>query len=172
MKFEEVVARIGTITDIRRIASAHVVDHSQLKDDELREALIKTKNQYLHCDTVRDALNDALNRDTRESGRVLGRLILVDVLLEQYGCLLPFDETEAKVVAAGQAILKRFNEVDPDALACGDKDTPRHRYLSVFDFVLAVAWEHRDSVSADEANLLANLRRHLKIDEFEHRVLE
>jgi hypothetical protein len=172
MKFEEVVARIGTITDIRRIASAHVVDHGQLKDDELREALVKTKNQYLHPDTVRDALNDALNRDARESGRVLARLILVDVLLEQYDHILPFEETDGKVVAVEQAILNRSNELDLDALACGDKDTPRHRDLSVYNFVLGVAWEHRDSVSADEANLLANLRRHLKIDEFEHRVLE
>ena len=27
MKFEDVAARIGTLTDLRRIAGAHVVDH-------------------------------------------------------------------------------------------------------------------------------------------------
>lgn len=172
MKFEEVVARIGTVTEIRRIASAHVVDHGQLKDDELREALVKSKNQYLHPDTVQAALNDAVNRDAKESARVLGRLLLVDVLLEQYETLLPFDETEAKVLAVEQSILNRSNELDLETLACGDKDTPRHRDLSVYNFVLGVAWEHRDSVSPDEANLLANLRRHLEIDEFEHRILE
>jgi hypothetical protein len=172
MKFEEVVARIGTLTDVRRIASAHVVDHGQLRDEELRDALIKTKNQYVHPHTVRSSFDDAVNRDTRESARLLSRLILVDVLLEQYECTLPFAETEAKALSIEQGVLNRSNELDLDALACGDKSTPRHRDLDVYDFVLKVAWEHRDSVSPDEANLLSNLRRHLAIDEYEHRILE
>jgi hypothetical protein len=172
MKFEEVVARIGTVTDLRRIAGAHVVDHNQLRDEELRDALVKSKNQYVHPDTVRSAFLEAVSRDTRESSRVLARLILVDVLLDQYDCILPFDETEQKTQAAEKAILDRSNELDLETLACGDKSTPRHRDLDVYNFVLGVAWEHRDSVSPDEANLLANLRRHLRIDEFEHRVLE
>jgi len=48
MKFEDVSARIGTLTDLRRIAGAHVVDHGQLSEDELQEALLKVKPQYLH----------------------------------------------------------------------------------------------------------------------------
>src|SRR5262249_2228479 len=44
--------------------------------------------------------------------------------------------------------------------------------LDIYNFVLGVAWEQRDSVSPDEANLLLNLRRKLQVNEFEHRVLE
>ncbi|HMJ11169.1 MAG TPA: hypothetical protein VK524_07160 [Polyangiaceae bacterium] len=172
MKFEDVVAAIGTTTDLRRIASAHVIDHNQLRDDELRSALVKSKPQYTHADTVRGALDEALNREGREGYRVLARLILVDVLLQQYDCVLPFSETEAKVLAAEQAVLDRSNELDLEQLACGDKSSPRSRDLDIYNFVLGVAWEQRESVSPDECNLLTNLRRHLKINEFEHRVLE
>jgi hypothetical protein len=172
MKFEEAVALIGTVTDLRRIASAHVIDHNQLGDDELRAALVKSKPQYTHPDTVRASLDNTLNRDARETGRVLARLILVDVLLQQYDCVLPFPETEGAVLAAEQSVLDRSNELDLEQLACGDKETPRFRDMSTYNFVLGVAWEQRDSVSPDEANLLANLRRHLKINEFEHRVFE
>jgi hypothetical protein len=31
MDFEKAVSLIGTVTDLRRIASAHVIDHNQLK---------------------------------------------------------------------------------------------------------------------------------------------
>jgi hypothetical protein len=172
MKFDEVVARIGTVTDLRRIASAHVIDHTQLSDDELRDALIKTKTQYLHQDSIRAALEGAVTRDAKESTRVLSRLILVDVLLEQYDSTLPFPETEAKTLATEKLILDRSNELTLEDLACGDKTTKRHRDLDIYNFVLGVAWEQRDSVSPDEANLLLNLRRKLQINEFEHRVLE
>ncbi len=52
MEFEDAVAEISTLTDLRRIAGAHVVDHRQLTEDELREAMIKAKPQYLHEETV------------------------------------------------------------------------------------------------------------------------
>jgi hypothetical protein len=45
MDFEKAVSLVGTVTDLRRIASAHVIDHNQLKDDELRTALCKSKPQ-------------------------------------------------------------------------------------------------------------------------------
>jgi hypothetical protein len=38
--------------------------------------------------------------------------------------------------------------------------------------VLTVAWENRDTVSPDEANLLHKLRRRLRINETDHRILE
>ena len=43
MDFEKAVSLVGTVTDLRRIASAHVIDHNQLKDEELRMALVKSK---------------------------------------------------------------------------------------------------------------------------------
>jgi len=172
MDFEKVVSLIGTVTDLRRIASAHVIDHNQLKDDELRSALVKSKPQYTAAETVRKALADVLTREPKDSVRALSRVLLVDVLIEQFDCLLPFSETDGKVIAVEQNILDRSNELDLEQLACGDKGTPRHRDLETYNFVLGVAWDQADSVSPDEANLLNKLRRHLKVNEFEHRVLE
>lgn len=172
MDFEKAVSLVGTVTDLRRIASAHVIDHNQLKDEELRSALVKTKPQYAATETVKKALDELLSREPKDSLRALNRVLLVDVLLDQYDCQLPFDETDAKVIGVEQNVLDRSNELDLEQLACGDKSTPRYRDLDTYNFVLGVAWEQRDSVSPDEANLLSNLRRHLRVNEFEHRVLE
>ncbi len=96
MKFNDVVAGIGTITDLRRTASAYVVDHKQLRDDELRAAIIKVKPQYLHRESVQAKLNRILYQEERKDYRVLVRVILIDILLEQYGFSLPFAQTEEK----------------------------------------------------------------------------
>ena len=53
MKFDDAVRETRTLTDLRRIAGAHVVDHRQLADEELRDSIIKVKPQYLHEETVR-----------------------------------------------------------------------------------------------------------------------
>jgi hypothetical protein len=172
MDFETAVSLVGTVTDLRRIASAHVIDHNQLKDDELRSALVKSKPQYTASEVVTKALVEVLHREPKDSARALNRILLVDVLLDQFDCQLPFEETDAKVIACEQNILDRSNELDLEQLACGDKSAARFRDLETYNFVLGVAWEQRDSVSPDEANLLANLRRHLRVNEFEHRVLE
>jgi hypothetical protein len=172
MDFETAVSLVGTVTDLRRIASAHVIDHNQLKDDELRAALVRSKAQYTAAETVQSALDELLSREPKDTLRALNRILLVDVLLDQYDCLLPFEETDGKVIAVEQSILDRSNELDLDQLACGDKTAPRYRDLETYNFVLGVAWDQRDSVSPDEANLLAKLRLHLRVNEFEHRILE
>jgi hypothetical protein len=172
MDFEKAVSLIGTVTDLRRVASAHVIDHNQLKDDDLRSALVKSKPQYAAAETVKKAIDELLSREPKDHLRALNHILLVDVLLDQYDCQLPFEETDAKVIAVEQNVLDRSNELDLEQLACGDKSTPRHRDLDTYNFVLGVAWEQRDSVSPDEANLLSNLRRHLRVNQFEHRVLE
>jgi hypothetical protein len=172
MDFEKAVSLIGTVTDLRRIASAHVIDHNQLKDEELRSALVKSKPQYTAAETVKKALDELLSREPKDHVRALNRILLVDVLLDHYDSQLPFEESDAKVTAVEQYVIDRSNELDLEQLACGDKGTPRYRDFETYNFVLGVAWEQRDSVSADEANLLSNLRRHLRVNQFEHRVLE
>ncbi len=43
MKFDDAVRETRTLTDLRRIAGAHVVDHRQLAVEELRDAIIRVK---------------------------------------------------------------------------------------------------------------------------------
>ena len=84
MKFDDAVEAIWRITELRRISGAHVVDHRQLSNDELKAAIIKAKPQYLDIDTVRANLEVVLFKEPRNDFRVLCRLILIDVLLNQY----------------------------------------------------------------------------------------
>ncbi len=172
MRFDDAVNSIRTLTELRRIAGAHVVDHRQLDDDELRQAIIKVKPQYIHTDTISKNLQLCLYRDPDNNQRVISRIILVDVLLHQYDFLLPTSETEEKVIAWEQVILDRSNEVTILDLACGQKDSQRYRDLELYSFILSVAWENEDEKTPDEVNLLRKLRVRLGITEMEHRVLE
>ena len=172
MKFDDVVEAIGTLTDLRRIAGAHVVDHKQLRDEELKSAVKKVKPQYLHEETVRANLERSLYRGQRTDYRVLSRLILVDVLLDQYDFMLPFPQTEEKVISFEQTILNRSNETDIIDLACSDKNSKRYHNLELYNFVLRVAWENENTKSPDEVNLLRKLRDRLNITEADHQILE
>ena len=172
MKFDDVVDAIGTLTELRRIAGAHVVDHNQLAHDELRAALHKVKPQYTQEETVRSQLEKALYRDQRLDYRVLSRAILIDVLLDQYDFTLPFNQTEEQVIALEQSIVNRSNEIEILDLACGDKASDRYHHLDLYSFVLGVAWENENTKSPDEANLLRKIRDRLNIAEQDHFLLE
>jgi len=172
LKFEDAVEAISTLTDLRRIAGAHVVDHRQLTEDELREALIKVKPQYLHEQTVTGNLEKALYKNPRNDLRVLSYVLLIDVLLDQYDFLLPSSHSEEQVIAFEQSVVNRSNELELSDLAAGNDDTHRYRDLDLYFFVLRVAWENEDAKSADEVNLLKKLRARLGITESDHRLLE
>ena len=172
MQFEEAVGLARTLTDLRRVAGAHVVDHRQLTDDELRNAMVKVKPQYLHHDTVQSELDEVLYKHERKDYRVLSRIILIDVLLNNYGFTSEFPQTEGQVIAFEQSIIDRSNETDLVDLACGNKQSTRFENLSLYQYVLETAWEHHNQVSPDEANLLMHLRQRLGINETDHRILE
>lgn len=172
MRFEEAVMGIGTLRRLRRIASAHVVDHRQLKDEELRDAIIRVRPQYVHQETVWNSVEQALYLDESNDRRVLSRLILRDVLLEEYGNELPSQTLEERVIEKEQEIVNQANEIDIVDLAAGNKQSKRFQDLNLYYFVLGVAWENEDTKSADEINLLRKLRTHLGITEEDHRLLE
>lgn len=172
MKFDQAVSTVRTLTELRRIAGAHVVDHRQLEDTELRDAVTRVKPQYLHEDTVRDQLTYCFFKDPDNDHRVLARVLLADVLLNQYDFLLPTSETEERVIAFEQAILDRSNEATILEMACGDKDSQRFKDLELYAFVLGVAWEDEDHKTPDEVNLLYKLRERLNITETDHRIIE
>ena len=172
MKFDDAVEAIRTIPDLRRIAGAHVVDHRQLTDDELRGALNKVKPQYFHEETILSNLERALYRDPRSDYRVLSRIILVDILLDQYEFTLPFTRTEELVIAFEQFIVNRSNEIELVDIAAGNKESQRYRNLDLYNYVLEVAWENENTKSPDEVNLLRKLRDRLNINETDHRTME
>lgn len=172
MRFEDAVERIGPLRRLRRVASAHVVDHRQLSDDELRAALVKVRPQYLHRETVWDRLQHVLYFDDDNDRRVLSRLILRDVLLEEFGHELPSQTVEEKVIDKEQEIVNQANEIEISHLAAGNKQSKRFQDFELYNFVLSVAWENEESKSADEINLLRKLRNHMRISDVDHRFLE
>jgi hypothetical protein len=48
MKFLEIVDYVHPVSTLKRIAGANVVDHRNLKEEELRTAIKKVIPQYLH----------------------------------------------------------------------------------------------------------------------------
>lgn len=171
VKFSEVVAGIGTVNDLKRIASAHVVDYRNLEEEELRNSLLKVKPQYVHLDTVRESLGTAFSRCENSDCRVLSEIILDDILLNEDGYILEATQSEERVMEVEQRVVNQSNEIDVSSLATG-KSPERLRDFELYDFVLRVAWEHEESKSPDEANLLRKLRSRLRISERDHRVME
>ncbi|MCD6326738.1 hypothetical protein J7M28_04185 [bacterium] len=172
MKYDDVVEAIGTITDLRRIASAHVVDYRNLEENEIRAALVKVRGQYLDADNIERAANEAMCEHESLKHRVLSKLILTDVMLAAHGYVLPKRETGERLIAFEQMVIDRANEMDVSSLAWGKRDSERYKHLELYNFVLGVAWAHQDTKSIDEANLLRKLRKRLHINEWTHRLLE
>ena len=172
MKFDDAVEAISRYHELHRIAGAHVVDHRRLDTDQLRDALIKVKPQYLHEETVRSNLEQALFREEDTQLRVLSRLILVDVLLDQFGFELPFNQTEEAVITFEQMVVDKSNEIELTDLGCASNSSDRFHNLKLYEFVLDVAWQSNDDKSPDEVNLLRKLRGRLSITESDHQLIE
>ena len=94
MRFEAAVASIPTQHALKRLASAHVVDYSRLDSDELRASILRTMNQCTHPDAVEAALEQALHTEPDLNKRVLAEIVVVDILLKEYGHLVPAAELE------------------------------------------------------------------------------
>ena len=165
MKFSEVSQSIGRITDLKRFASAYVIDFRNLEPDEIREALIKTAPQYFHPDNVRKAIvAQALSTD-REI-RILVPIILKRVLLQKDGFICSVRETEDAVIEWEQGIIDDSNEAKINSKGAKEES------LGLLRFVLETAWDHNSSISSDERNLIDKLRTRLKLSEIEHSLIE
>jgi hypothetical protein len=71
MKFEDAVSKIPNITDLRRTAKAHVVDHKQLSNDQLGAAIVKSMPQYVHPETIGIAIAELFSQEPRADLRGL-----------------------------------------------------------------------------------------------------
>ncbi|MEZ5277870.1 MAG: SAP domain-containing protein [Opitutaceae bacterium] len=165
MKIAKAVESIGTITELKRISSAYVIDYRNLSDDDVRKALLKTAPQYYFATNVQSALDSLFFHQDRQH-RILSRLILKEVLLNEDNFLAPKKETEDSIISYEQSIVDRSNE---DLI---QKTSQRSNSLELFKFLVETAWENNASISIDEKNLLEKVRSRLKITEGEYRILE
>lgn len=165
MKISKVVDLIGTSICLKRIASAYVIDYRNLSDDAIRAALKKTAPQYYYRPNVEAALEHVFHKEARQH-RIISRLIIQEILLNQELHRCPNDETADAVIAYEQSVIDQSNE---DLFR---KGAPRTEKLDLLRFVLETAWGANDDISLDEFNLIEKLRARLKITEREHRTIE
>ena len=171
MKFDETIDAIGTQKDLRRVASAYVVDYRNLNETETKEALRKVKPQYLHYDNIATNLYNAFYNNDSPNLRALSQLIIREILLNEDGFILKAHETEERVMSLEQKIINRSNEIDISDLAAR-ANMQRKNDLELYYFVLQVAWEYQNTKSPDEVNLLLKLRNKLNIHEIDNWIME
>lgn len=165
MKIKNALQNVGTLLDLKRIASAYVIDYRNLSEEEIRAAIIKTAPQYYFEDNVRKTVDFLLLNDDRNI-RILSRLMLVDVLLQKDDFMSPQRKTETEIINIEQETINQSNE---DLL---QKSNEREKSLELFQFILETAWEHNDSISPDEKNLIGKLKKRLKVTDREYQTIE
>lgn len=165
MNFNIVVESIATVTDLKRISSAYVIDYRNLKNEEIKDALIKTAPQYYFRENVELALNDMLLSSNRDE-RIITPIILKQLLLHTDDFKATTKELSDSVISYEQNIINRSNDFLSSHKAGKEKN------FEFFKFVLEAAWEKDDSISVDEKNLLNKIRLKLNINDDERNVLE
>ena len=151
MKISKTVDLIGTSISLKRIASAYVIDYRNLSDDAIREALRKTAPQYYYRANVEAALQQVLHKESRQH-RIIARLILEEILLNEELHRCSFNDTDEAVLAYEQNVIDQSNE---DLFR---KGAGRTEQLDLLRFVLETAWENNADISPDEFNLVEKLR--------------
>ena len=165
MDFPKCAHNVSTFTELKRIASAYVIDYRALSEAEIKEALVKTAPQYYYEENVRKAL-DAIAMGNDRNLRIIGPHLLKNVLMQRDDRMSPKKNTEEEVIKWEQEIVDRSNE---DLLKKGSE---RSKDLELMQFVVQVAWEHNDDLSVDEKNLIEKIRERLKVTSSEFRVIE
>ena len=165
MKFEKALQSVSTKTSLKRFASAYVMDHRNLNDDELLAALVKTAPQYYFQSNVSKNLSELSLHEDRKY-RLLSSVFLKEVLLN---C----DSFISTACDVNKACLKFISSV------IDESNEPPRNYKGrlehdheLFSFIVQTAWELNSDISPDEKNLIDKVRRKLKISEREYYVLE
>lgn len=165
MKFDKVVENTSTTIELKRVASPYVIDYRGLCEEEIKQALVKTKPQYYYKSNVEKAI-DSVFRKSHRGLRIVAPVILKNIVLQKDDYMSPKRDTEDAVLKWEQEIIDSSNE---DILK---QSGERRHDLEFFKFVLEAAWENNDQISCDEFNLLDKIRHRLKVTPQEYRTIE
>ncbi len=166
MELKKVVGHIGTILELRRIASAYVIDHRNLTEDEIKSAIIKTAPQYYFPQNVEKALKECCLLNTSRDVRLISLLLLKHTLLHKDHFMASKREIEDDIISWEQAVIDQSNE------DLGRKDTEKGKSIDLLSFVVETAWEHDHEISPDEKNLIIKLKERLKVTDRECFIIE
>ena len=162
MKYQNCVTSLNNTNDLKRIASAYVEDCRRLDATELKASLLKTEGQYTSYENIEKQL-ERLKLHENPVVRIIVPIILQGYLLDEDEFTSPCKMTEEAVLKYEQAIIDASNNFDYKSMS---KD------FSLLKFVLDAAWEHEDSISVDEKNLIDKIRKYLNISIREQNMLE
>lgn len=165
MNIAKVVANIGTITELQRIASAYVIDYRNLTDEEVKQALIKTAPQYYFRGNVEKTLRAAFFHNNREIAN-LSWIILKRFLLQKDRFMCPKRELEDDILAWEQSVVDKSNE---DLFRRGGS---KGKCIELLRFLIETAWQNNDAVSPDERNLIEKVKERLRISDRDYRLIE
>lgn len=165
MNIAKAVDNIGTLTELKRVASAYVIDYRNLSDTEIKSALIKTAPQYYFPANLEKTLRESFFNENRDIG-TLTFLILKLVVLHKDDFMCPKRELEDEIISWEQSIVDRANE---DFFKKGGA---KGRCVELLSFVVETAWENNNQISPDEKNLIEKLRERLKISDSEYAIIE
>ena len=162
MKIEECFKNISTFVDLKRMASAYVIDSKQLSQEELVKALFKTAPQYTNFDNLKKTWDSVILNDKRDI-RVLGPIFIINILLNK-------DEFQERQSIVDEEIIKYEQQIINESNEYQDKNANEREKL--FKFILESAWENDSNISVDEKNLIEKVRLKFCITNREYRILE
>lgn len=165
MLFTDVVDSIGTVVELKRIASAYVIDYRNLSADEIKDALKKTAPQYSNQENMTNAINAITLHPDREI-RIISFILLKNVLLNK-------DNFAEKQKRVNEQIMDYERQIinDSDEMIIS-KQGKRSEQIDLLKFILETAWENNDDISPDEKNLLDKVKSRLSITDHEYHLLE
>jgi hypothetical protein len=145
-----------------RVLGRYLESTRGLEDDDLTEVIRK------HADRLADRARilKGLQAPDPDFSRGQLREIILRVLLEEETYSLDENRVEEKVVEYEKELVRRSKALDLTELRRDDAD--RWHHYDTYRIVLEAAWSNDDTISPDEARLLAVLRGHLNISLEEH----
>lgn len=164
MNIKKVVENIGTVVELKRIASAYVVDYRNLSEPELRLAVLKAASQYYFPENIAVAIA-GIQASSDRNLRILGPQMIFAQLLQADDFSCEKREIEDNLIAWEQSLIDQSNE---ELLK---KNSEKRQNLEFFRFVLETAWGDGD-ITPDEKNLIERIRLRLKVTETEFRIIE
>lgn len=162
MLFNECVANVSTLLDLKRFANEYVIDFKRLTFDELKTAVVKTAPQYSNENNIRSVVRFfELNPD--RDIRILFSIFIKNILLNCDDFTEEVKAVEDRILAYEQDIVDRANEFN---LSSEVDD------IDFYKYVVEAAWDENNDVSVDEQNLINKIRARLNISEKHHQIME
>jgi hypothetical protein len=148
-----------------RILHTHLESKRGLEDDDLTKIILSDAAKLAE----RKRILDALNNTQQDFARGDLKAIIFEILLQEETFSIAEHKLDERVIDYEKGVVKSSKAFSFEELKRSDPE--RWHHLDTYRIVLDAAWRNDNSISADEANLLAVLRDHLNVTAEDHWVI-